>query len=315
MLATNTPMLDSELEPRESSEERPAASPRAGGRHTPRILVAADTHDAAPEMLDIARELVGLLGAELHLVRVTPGEPTAAARCESTLAPTHPTLDSLVQQDGHSVAVAEGEFVPTVCSYARELNASLVILPGYARRGRDVAKLVRSSGRAVLVAKRRLVSGIVLAATDLSDPRFPVVRRAGALGAVAQISVVAVHNVCPALVQLDGQAGRIARIEADRAATGRQLQALVQVTSNFKIQTAVLTSLLDPVDAILHEARSRDASLVVVGAHLGGRAAKRSSVSADLVNLAPTSVLVVPLRPVQSRAEQPRIDAEPIIAE
>ncbi len=305
-------MLDSELDLHRPAEPT-HTTPAAGERRTPRILVAADAEEPPREVLELARELAVLFGGELHLLRVNASDGTVS-RSEPARAPSQPSVISVVERHGHSIARADGEFVATVAAYALELNATLVIVPGYLHRGRRVLKLVRSSGCAVLVARRNLMRGMVLAATDLGDPRFPVIRQAGALGALAQTAVVAVHNVPPARVALDVQGERLARIESDTRVTSRQLQTLVEATSTFKIQTAVLTCLLDPVAAILREARDRDASLVVVGTHLDGRAAKRSSVSVDVVNLAATSVLVVPVSKAEAARVGARVGPEPVPA-
>lgn len=300
-------MLNDELDLDRSTEFTHTRSD-AGATRPPRILVAADTGGPPADALELARELVFLIGGELHLLLVNANKRAHSAG-EQDL-PAHRMVIS-VERHGNAVAHTEGEFVPAVAAYALELNATLIIVPGDAQRGRRVQKLVQSSKRAVLVARRKL-TGMVLAATDLGDRRFPIMRQAGALGQMTRASVVAVHNVSPARVELDLESGRVTRIEPHTGATSRQLEALLAGTSTLKIPTAVLTSFLDPVDAILREARDRDASLVVVGTHLDRGTAKRSSVSSDVVNLAATSVLVVPLSGESGPRMPERVDADAV---
>jgi nucleotide-binding universal stress UspA family protein len=136
----------------------------------------------------------------------------------------------------------------------------------------------------------------ILAATDLRNGEYPVLRFAGELGRRMNSQIVAVHNLDPqpmwgrartpdaAADVLRGEPGRGAGLERLRRAS-EFLLAPVQ---------AVVRDDADPVDAILDEARARDAHLVVIGQRPGGRR-DRFGVAARVVDFAQRSVLVIPI--------------------
>jgi nucleotide-binding universal stress UspA family protein len=199
---------------------------------------------------------------------------------------------------GRCLHVATGEFVTEVAKHAFELGAQLIVVPPRKRMGTVVTRLARAAALPVLVARTATAHQTIVAATDLRDGDYPVLRKAAELGARLRASVVAVHNVTPVSLFVNPESGwPVTLLRTAGAAAASELR-LARVLSRLQLNAgSVLADAVNPVDAILREASARDADLVVVGtrprswfSHLAG-----GSVAAQVVDRACGSVLVSPL--------------------
>jgi nucleotide-binding universal stress UspA family protein len=253
------------------------------------------------------------MNAQLHVVRVLPEEEevgcalgahnavTILRAVERTLASHRATCSWLRRLSSAAdvprrFSIVRGEFVTQVARYVEEVQAQLLLLPPHGEGFSElVASLSARTGTPVLVSRAPCKLRTILAATDLRDSEYPVLRFAGALGGRWNSDIVAVHNLDPQPVSgsekahapadvLRGEPGRAAGMSRLRRAS-QQLLAPVR---------AVVRDDADPVDAILDEARAHDAHLVVVGLKQGHRS-NRCGVTARVVDLAQRSVLVVPV--------------------
>lgn len=230
---------------------------------------------------------------------VTASSAVAATAEPSVTSFTPAWCDDIFPEELRStrVAVRTGDFTSTVCEHAEAIGASLIIVSGHERPGGRVTALARAAAVPVLVARARAAEETtILAATDLSDEQYPILRLAYKLGGLTRAPLVAVHNVAPKSTQLSvrarGQANSIAA--PDPAVVTKRLEILVDVTRNLGFETAVLSSMLDPVDAVLREAKARHVDTIVVGTRAPAPG-ERASVAAQVINLATQSVLVIPL--------------------
>jgi nucleotide-binding universal stress UspA family protein len=118
----------------------------------------------------------------------------------------------------------------------------------------------------VLVARKGGRGRPILAATDLQDPTFPVLKDAAQLALTLEHPLITFHNVDP-LSMMSGKAalstGVVLRGGVS-AATRRE--SLVGVSRALKVEpTPIIRTELDAVHAILDEANVCDAGLIVVG--------------------------------------------------
>jgi nucleotide-binding universal stress UspA family protein len=136
-----------------------------------------------------------------------------------------------------------------------------------------------------------------LAATDLGDARYPVLFEAAEMARQLGRPMVALHNLAPRSV-------RRLRVPRPRielpggAVSGLRRQQLSNATRLLAPDAEmVIANELDPVDAILEQARTRNVDLIVVGtrAHSWFSRTLIGSVSTELVDRAIRSVLVTPL--------------------
>jgi nucleotide-binding universal stress UspA family protein len=195
-------------------------------------------------------------------------------------------------------SILRGDFVTQIAHYVQEVDAQLLLLP---TRGENVSKLVTAlsvrTRTPVIVSRAPCTIHTIIAATDLRGSEYPVLRFAGDLGRRLDSDIVAVHNLDPQPLAGQvkrGDAGDVLRGEPGRAA---RLERLRRVSQRLlaPVQPVVRDD-ADAVDAILDEARARDAHLIVVGLRRGQRRERfTSSVAARVIDLAQRSVLVVPI--------------------
>lgn len=279
-----------------TAELEPA--PRAAQPRKPaRILMAITAGRTSAPAVREAHAFAQRLGAELHLIRVvSPVGPSglcvprdlagalresqrvlAAGRharkvCNRVLAEQLP---------GTRICVRMGTLVDQVAQRAAELDVQIIAVPrDMPRLAPSVMELARRTDCAILVAKGWAGTGALIAATDLEDPRTPVLRKAAELGRELRASVVAVHGIMHV-------AGGSARLDETR-------QKLEHATRSIagRLETIVFQT-LDPVDGVLHQARARGASLIVVGTR-SQRPRTAPSTAARLVMRARRSILVQP---------------------
>ena len=171
--------------------------------------------------------------------------------------------------------------------------------------GASSKSLAAAAAVPVLVAREATHDETILAATDLESDGYPVLRLAAQLGQQLDAPVVALHNVNP--VSCVGVAWPMIVLPAVPAVEARSAR-LSQVWANLSFgASAVIRDEFNPVDAILWEARKRDADLLVVGTRRRGWFDRlvTGSVAAQVVNRAKRSVLVTPLDDVGPLAVAP----------
>jgi len=278
------------------------------------ILLALTDTDYPSGALLRSCALAQSLGTGLQMLRVLPrvSPPTwdreldfvqTTRRIQRCLAATRQTrvwCEALVEQrlPVRQLRTRIGDFVDQVVVRATELNAGLIVLaPSTGRVGPTATAVARASSRAVLVSRRSPRLTPLLAASDLEDQDFWVLRKAAELSARFGTPIVALHNVSclpgVALSPHESPARRLTRALAALPSPG----------------LPVLTSELDPVDAIFDQARAHDANSIVVGVRRRPWLERliRHDVAADIVERSDRSVVVVP----QTRLQGPAAEAPP----
>lgn len=290
----------------------------------PAVLFALFEQGCPTASLLRARALSRVLDAELHVMRVLPefarvnalfpqnNVLDAVRTVERTLQANRSTrewLASCLGDDDAAVerfSIAHGNFVEHVAGQATELDAVLIIVPPCDwPMGHTVTSLAAAAAVPVLVAREATRDETIVAATDLESDGYPVLRLAAQLGQQLDAPVVALHNVNP--VSCVGVAWPMIVLPAVPAVEARSAR-LSQVWANLSFgASAVIRDEFNPVDAILWEARKRDADLLVVGTRRRGWFDRlvTGSVAAQVVNRAKRSVLVTPLDDVGPLAVAP----------
>lgn len=292
---------DSTLELRSTDVDRLryASDHRTLEKVRPAVLLALPARLEPDDILQHARTLCEVFDAKLFVLRVasTPS-PSNGRRGSDASTPEMVTTETLrwhkralgeeIARD--QVCVCLSQFKVAVTEVAQAIQPCLVVIPYLeAGDGELITRIVRDTAIAVLAARSTHHGDGVVAATDLSDQRYPVLRQGLriACGQVAPITFI--HNVTPAAFA--SRTHRcIRRSLVSLEDIGRELGAkCARITAN---QT-------DTVDAILTVAETQRANLIVVGTHLNPRHERdrrRKSVARQVVEQATRSVLVVPVR-------------------
>jgi nucleotide-binding universal stress UspA family protein len=249
-------------------------------------------------------------GAELEVLRVLAGPvPHGPGRAQvrdaiATLRALTATRSWVREVTGAEpaagrVRVRTGDFMSVTVGRASDVDAELVVLAPFGKRsGKFVTELARRAGRPVLVAREAARESSILVATDLEDPRHPVLQQGVKLSR-GHAHVVALHNVTPVvpLLSLPAMHARLSTLErAQRAARDRLQHATEGLPA--PVET-VLAREASPVTAILHEAYARSGGLIVVGTRPKSwfNRLVSANVAAQVVNRAQRSVVVTPVLP------------------
>ena len=194
------------------------------------------------------------------------------------------------------LVIGMGDVVEEAAVYATELAAAVVVVAADELNGTQVTHLARIAARPVLVTHaRRSASGSVVAATDLSAEHYPVLQQARALATLRNAPLVTVHNVPPTAIMRGLAFLRTGRLTSKRPiASALELQRASEVVG---ADAAVLLQTTDPARAVLDEARSRAADIIVVGTHqrTGLRERAHKSIAATIVDRARRSIIVEPI--------------------
>lgn len=233
-----------------------------------------------------------------------------ASALEPEVRPLLHSLEALSRPCAPSALVVEGDIAEEIAHAVMALDASLVMLPRQRVLGgalqfdveRLAVALVRRTARPCMVVASPESSGAILAATDLSDPLFPVVRYAKAIAAQTESPVTLLHNMdAPPLGQLLAGSVRPSALLAMISAEGLAQQIhdkLKHVAASLDLPTDILVSSeTETVTAILAAADQCQADLIVTGTHRDcpSRLVPRCSIAEGIVRRAACSVLVVPL--------------------
>lgn len=297
----------------------PGAAPRAEAGERPERMLFAAPAGVELAALRWALTLSAAAGAELHVLRVVPGPArsdvplTRAHALELTAALAEVSAEARRAQafcdrapTGSRVHVRAGRFVDEAAACTRELGAALVVVPAIdVLPGSRIAALCGATGAPVFVARASSAEPTIVAATDLEDEGYPVLRAAAALGRRLEAPVVAVHNVplhvpfpsagapwpmtvLPSEPALADRRRRLARA-LERAHVGAE---------GFVMRASVTA------EAIVARARDQRADVIVVGNRprpFRGILCLES-VGAQVVDRASQSVLMTPL---EGRAAAP----------
>jgi nucleotide-binding universal stress UspA family protein len=277
------------------------------------LLLALPDGGLPTPTLHRALALAQTLDAKLHVLRVVSGR--------WPLSPASPQVDLLavtrsvqyVLQSEHSlrgwlsevlpapwlpedVCIRSGDFVAHAATRAAEINASLIVVPpAEPREGQVAARLACAAHVPVLVARDATFDDSIVAATDLMDPTYPVLRTAVSLGRRLDAAVIGLHNLRPLVLLTASEFAYLAPIDNRGSyARARLEHELRRLGSR---STAVIAGEADAADAILQAAQARNVDLIAVGTRPRSWLERllRSSVAARVVNGSNRSVLVVPI--------------------
>lgn len=197
-----------------------------------------------------------------------------------------------------------GNFACALARAAGVARASMIVVP-HTKSGAFVRAIVQQLGIPVLIARRpRGKYRSVIAATDFTDHRFPVLREGLRIARGWVAPTVFVHNV----VEESEGAGEEPRSRGADAPVEKRRgpDPLVDRLSRFELVERalrvrcprVVLSRQNTVRAIFEITEREDADLIVVGTHLRARrkaVEDDASVAANVVARAARSVLVVPV--------------------
>lgn len=239
------------------------------------------------------RHSAGLHGQPLSLL---PTGHIAATRRDDASHPNSPAT----QRDVHDVVTA----------VVAEIGADLILLPRWSSArsrptfdtGDFATRLVRSLQVPCLVMDHPFPGGAIVAATDLTDPTFPVVRYAAQLAREAGGDVTLMHNldtvpIGPLLMGFVGPTVLLALNHPDRSLR-QASQRLEAAASQSQLHaTRRITRESDTTATILAMAAEQRANLIITGTHPRARFRlfPRFSVADAVVAHASCSVLIVPL--------------------
>jgi nucleotide-binding universal stress UspA family protein len=146
----------------------------------------------------------------------------------------------------------------------------------------------------VLVARARQGSGSIVAATELDDLEYPVLRAAVELGEALQAPVMFLHNASPpAPIPVQPLLDPVSAIEEYVATKQARLRTLAHEAG----ADAIVVRTHATADAILEVARARDADLIVIGYRRRSWLSRlfRGRLVDDIVVRSRRSVLVLPI--------------------
>lgn len=290
-------------------ERRSGAVPRG------RALLVLEQHGQPSELLHGAWALARSLGLELHVLRVLRqrvlskwlqglhiGGRLASVRRSLRVSRADRRWCDLVLGAAVNapVHVRVGDFLGQAARFAEHHDVSLVMVPP--REGRLGARVISLAGCArqpVLVLRGTGTFRSLVAATDLEDDEYPVLRKAVELGGYLDASVVAVHNVSPiaCVLPLEAAFATTMVIGADTVKLRQERLRYASAGLRPGIQ-AVVAHRADTVGTIVGQVRASEADLVLVGTRTKPWLDRLivKSVAAEVVDRSPSSVLVTPIR-------------------
>lgn len=278
------------------------------------VMLALRADEKPTSCVLAALSMATRLATELQVVRVlressrlrrTSPLFESEAEIEKRRAAHTMTVNWLLSELGEAarfirVVVAEGDFVEQVARRAKSQQLRLIVVsPEVRRAGAVVTSLARAARTPVLGPRSGGRGGPILAATDMSHPAFPVLWEAALLARQLAAPLVTFHNI-PQNILVPPHPVIIPDLVMIGAATPPEArrERLTDVTSLLPIpSTPVVRSEVDAVDAILGEAATIRAELIVVGTHYRSwwDRAFSVSVAAEIVGRARRSVLVTPI--------------------
>jgi nucleotide-binding universal stress UspA family protein len=293
--------------------------------HDKKVFVATDLSEAASEAIRLADEWAKSMDAELVVCHVMPNPlrmNTLFPQLNAQMALDLPALreravDQLTETVGeitgrastdYAIVVDDGHPAAVIVEKAERYDADLIVVGSLGHSGvrklvlgSVATQVVRHAHCPVLVARPHAPTGVVLCATDFSDPAQPAVnaaafeaRRRGArltLMHVVDISLAAASHMAMGFGGVVYNLPREARAEVERTVQAKLAQALTDAG----IEGDPLVREGSPAVAIVQAADELDAELLVVGTIglTGLRRLTLGSVAEAVARAAPCPVLVV----------------------
>lgn len=292
-----------------------------------RILTAIDFSHASVEALNQAKAVSKGSEGVLALCHVMPvlHEMTtlfpeehqgAMLRLVSMEAELRQAVEdrmaSMLGSDKGELFIERGIPYAELIRCADTWNADLIVVGSHGKSdlehvflGSVAARVSRHARCSVLVARPESRSGVVLAATDLSDPSLPAIRAAAdeARRRSARLVVMSVVDWSGASWMAAagapfGIAPALASPELQRESHRLLLETLTQAIQRLGATGEPRVVEGSPVDAIIECAKEIQAELVVVGTHgrTGLARLALGSVAEKVMQTAPCSVLAVRLQ-------------------
>ncbi len=282
--------------------------------NTKRVLFAWDATVPKPLAAALRAEVYAqLLGADLFVLAVVD----VTNQATKTVQPWFHfdraqrfLKDSLPGLDERHVLLRIGGFAELVTEVAIALDAALVVIPPAEKNPGKLANQIATTAEVmVMVARQPQFRNTVVAATDLSNPRYPVVSAADQLRDCLSAELVLIHNVVPAVFS--------GGLEAAWPLTGSpSAQTLSQVAVRLRnvasscgaCSEALVAVAWNTANEILRIAQERDADVVVIGTRRRTRWAQLldKGVAVRVIRAAKQSVLIVPVK------TKPAMDSVPM---
>ncbi len=291
-----------------------------------RILVATDLGEAGDQAIQTGDAWAKRHGGTLVVLHVVPDRlrhdplfpQQQVGRALETVdleARVGAAVEARVREltgrsdDQFEVRVAEGNPAEGILEVAEEAGADLVVLGGRAPGGRrwvfgSVAeRVVTHAELPVLVARPGAETGLVVAATDLSEPSLPAVHAAKAVAKAAGAKLSVVHVVDaphPSQVSfVQAVSSAASREEHVREEIDAARARLREVIGTSEVDTDARVVVGQPSEAIVDLADELRPDVLVVASRgrTGLARLLLGSVAGRVVRHAPCSVLVVRLRP------------------
>ena len=291
---------------------------------TRRVLVASDLSDAADEAVRQAHAWARAHGADLLACHVIPeaflNNPLFPQQTEGEAVDfvehsrlVAQRLDERVlrltgrSDDEYDIVIGGGEVAATLIREAEQAGASLVVVGSRGLSGierlliGDVAeRVVRYAHGPVLVARATAKKGVVLVATDFSDPSALALKTAVEEAHARHARLALLHCVetgpapAVALSLPFGGAWQGLPPEAIESARNATEGLLRDTAKGLGVEADILAETGDPVRSILEAADRIGAELIVIGTHgqTGIARLLLGSVAEKVVRGASCSVLV-----------------------
>ncbi|HTV24709.1 MAG TPA: universal stress protein [Polyangiaceae bacterium] len=271
-----------------------------------KVLFALPYTDRPKAALRSASSIAAAMNAELHVLSLLPRLSSLCARhdglfdlsearrhieacvatCRQTRAWCEHTLGEPMELQ--RLHIRFGTPADEISLRVAQLDARLVVLaPLPEGLGSTAVGVAAACNRPVLVARHFSAPDAIIAATDLRDSQYRVLRQASALGTALGARVVAVHNASCLSEAPD------AGLEAEVCPVPElPTRMLAELPASLDL---VVTTELDPVGAILGQARHHHSGIIVVGtrARPGRRVA--ASVPSEVIDRSGCTVLVTSL--------------------
>ena len=253
------------------------------------LLVATSLDEGGGVALRRAHVLSEVFSARLHVVHVPP---SSAQLVVHERAAQDEVLRWAAEEAGivlarHTIEIDIGDPATAIARAAKRTDAQLVVVGAPSAGAADAIATVGSlAGRlppssGLLVAHPPRTAGELVAATDLRDAQFPVVKTAAHLADALAARVTVVHN-------LESE-GPVLALALENIAD--RLQELERLANELdRVHAGRVSTTRTTAEAIADVARSRDADIAVVGVRRG-----HGRTLLSLLGTATCSVLAIPL--------------------
>lgn len=264
-----------------------------------RMLVATDLSEDGDAAIETARYLRARHGGSLVIAHVMPtssrsemlmtDEQEASgvagvalqARIEDAIVARLP--EDVLESERRIVEGSPGQ---ALIELAEEEDCDMIVLGGRAPSGKRVfgsvaENILANSTLPVWIARAHKKTQRIVAATDLTEPGFPSVRRAIGIAALLDARITLVHCLPSGVEKIDPDAARILR----------KLRRDLPPTAETVVEQG------EPAASVVAVAERLNADLIVVASR-GRTGLARfviGSVASAIVRKASCSVLVVPL--------------------